>query len=103
MVALFHNNELGRRIEEGFMMTCYVAGQSELGQVRGASDPPELMVLRMNMFDEVVEVGRARDLRGLNAEQLRRWSHEGRNLYKRDCNVLVKYRNYLARFYGYHH
>lgn len=39
----------------------------------------------------------------MNCELLDRWSHEGRNQFKRDGNVLVKYRNYVARFHGLHY
>lgn len=34
---------------------------------------------------------------------LERWSQEGRNCFKRDGNVLVKYRNYLGRLQGYYY
>ena len=84
-------------------MTCCVTGEDELSKVKPISNPPELVVLRENLFDEVVEVGRTRDIPSLTVEQLNRWAHEGRNLFKRDGNILVKYRNYLARFYGHHY
>ena len=59
-----------------------------------------LVALRWNMFEELKEVGRMRELGRVDANLLNRWAHEGRNLFKRDCNVLIKYRNYFARLTG---
>lgn len=61
------------------------------------------MVLRWNIFEELVEVGREKQLKRVTGELLGRWAHEGRNLFKRDGNVLVKYRNFLARAHGIHY
>lgn len=48
-----------------------------------------------------MEVGRSRELLKVDGELLNRWAHDGRNLYKRDCNVLIKYRNFISRdYYG---
>lgn len=59
-----------------------------------------MIAVRWNIFEEVVEVGRERNLKGVTEELLGRWAHEGRNLFKRDGNVLVKFRNYMARANG---
>ena len=48
----------------------------------------------------MVVVGRLRDLQNISIQMLDRWAHDGRNLFRRDGNVLIKYRNYVARFYG---
>lgn len=34
---------------------------------------------------------------------LDRWANDGRNQFRRDGNVLIKYRNYVARYYGQHY
>lgn len=47
-------------------------------------------------------MGREKNLKGFS-DQLGRWAHEGRNLFKRDCNVLIKFRNYIARANGIHY
>jgi len=31
---------------------------------------------------------------------LKTWTNESRNLYKRDRNVMIKYRNFLNKIYG---
>ena len=55
------------------------------------------------MFSELIEIGRTKELSKFNATQLDRWSHEGRNLYKRDSNVIIKYRNLVNRAFGAHY
>lgn len=62
-----------------------------------------MVALRWNIFEELVEVGREKSIKRLTAEVLGRWANEGRNRFKRDGNVLVKYRNYIARFHGIHY
>lgn len=57
----------------------------------------------MNIFEEVVVIGRTEDPKSVNEEQLVKWAHDGRNLFRRDGNVLVKYRNFVARFYGHNY
>ena len=58
------------------------------------------MALRWNIFEEVVMIGSEKDPKKVTVDLLNRWAHESRNLFKRDGNVLVKYRNYIARFHG---
>jgi hypothetical protein len=55
------------------------------------------------MFEEIVEVGRTSELDKVDSALLSRWATEGRNLYKRDCNVLIKYRNFINRAFGYYY
>jgi hypothetical protein len=45
-------------------------------------------------------VGRERDIKNVNVDLLGRWTQTARNLFKRDNNVLVKYRNLLAKYHG---
>lgn len=47
-----------------------------------------------------MEVGRTKELGAVDSALLDRWTHEGRNLFKRDCNVLIKYRNFVSRAFG---
>jgi hypothetical protein len=63
---------------------------------------PAVLCLRENIFEERIEVGHA-DIAGLTGDTLNRWAHECRNLYKRDLNVLIKYRNLVARAHGIYH
>lgn len=62
-----------------------------------------LVVLRRNLFDELVEVARTKELASIDQTLLNRWTHSTTNLYKRDCNVLVKYRNFVNRAFGYYY
>lgn len=100
VVAFLSDATLRRRIEQNFFLSCYVADSEELSKVAGCKEGPQVVALRWNIFEEVVEVGREKNLKGVTGELLGRWAHEGRNLFKRDGNVLVKCRNYMARANG---
>jgi len=64
---------------------------------------PQIIVCRMNIFDEVVVVDRfvGEEIVGLTGQKLNKCYLKGKNLMKRDINVLIKYRNYVNRLYGY--
>lgn len=75
----------------------------DISQLEGSNEGPLVIALRWNIFEELVELGRERNLKRISLDVLGRWAHEGRNRFKRDGNVLVKYRNYIARFHGLHY
>lgn len=81
-------------------MCCYIIESDEIKTIEGFREGPQIIALRWNIFEEIVEVGRERDIKNVNVDLLGRWTLTSRNLFKRDNNVLVKYRNLLAKYHG---
>ncbi len=103
ILEFLNNQALQTKIRNHYFLCCYVAEHEELARVEGSRESPQVIVLRWDIFEEMVEVGREREVKRVSGEVLDRWSHEGRNQFKRDGNVLVKYRNYIARLQGYYY
>ena len=61
------------------------------------------MVLRQNLFDETIQLARIREIGSVDIPTINRWIHDTRNLFRRDGNVIVKYRNFVSRAHGYYY
>jgi hypothetical protein len=98
--TFLNDQSIDKKVRQSFFLTCYTADSKELSIIDDLKESPQVIALRWNIFEEVTIIGRSYDPKNITAQLLEQWAHEGRNLFKRDGNVLVKYRNYIARFHG---
>lgn len=94
--------DLQKVISRSFWLTGHCHDHADLSKIVNI-DSPLVIALRYNIFEELVEIGRSTALQTLDAKLLERWAHDSRNMFKRDCNVLIKYRNFISRAYGLHY
>ena len=96
----FRNAELIKFIGRGsFWITGMTPENKRFNELKKENILPLAICLSENIYEELVEVGRE-FLPNVGYEVLNRWAHESRNLYRRDNNILVKYRNLVARAHG---
>ena len=66
IINLINNPQIYQQIKNNFYMSCYVVQDSDLNKLENVQEGPLIIALRMNIFDEIVQVNRSRDLKDLS-------------------------------------
>jgi hypothetical protein len=69
-----NNPEFQKSISRNFYLTGHVIGHAELSSINDI-EAPMLVALRRNIFEEIKEVGRTKELQKIDNNLLNLWAH----------------------------